>query len=490
MWSGVDLSSADVVDIRWDVFLSYARRDHGEVRPIAESLHNRGLRVFVDEAAVNDFDSISQVIRRELASSLALLAFYSESYPTRRACQWELTVAYLAGQREGAAHRRVLVINPEADSDHIHPVELRDARHWSVPSAELLPTFADRVAEHVATLVSPIGQVETLTPVRWLPAPPRLGSPAFVGRLPHLWRLHSALHPHAAPLLTGRTAASAVVLRGRPNTGKTLLVEEYAVRFSATFPGGVFWLNLDYDSDPLPAYARQVRTICTALRLPVTGSLDDALSNLAVELERRGQPCLWVVDGVPADLPPGQVRMFFAPHPVAATVLTTRGSYSHLATPIDLNGAPVDYSADRPLSTMSLSETERAAAFDLQVELATRVGVQSLAKDSGGLREALASLHSLFGATRLTLHHYGPDAGAAHVIAAELLNDILRPFLTRWHGELAAYEERREPAIGAWEHEHLWPAAAEFRAELARLNKPLNQVVAKLARVSGTDLGL
>lgn len=37
------------------------------------------------------------------------------------------------------------------------------------------------------------------------------------------------------------------------------------------------------------------------------------------------------------------------------------------------------------------SESERMAAFDIQVELVTRIGVQELAPGTGSLREALTS---------------------------------------------------------------------------------------------------
>ncbi|MFE0250340.1 hypothetical protein [Streptomyces sp. NPDC059010] len=58
------------------------------------------------------------------------------------------------------------------------------------------------------------------------------------------------------------------------------------------------------------------------------------------------------------------------------------------------------------------------AAYDIQVELVTRIGVQELAPGTGSLREALASLKSLIDFTRATLHTYsiglerGTETGA------------------------------------------------------------------------------
>lgn len=88
-------------EAEWDVFVSYSRSDADLVVPLARALRHRGLRVFVDDTAVEDFAGITTTISHALARSKALLALYSEEYPRRRACQWELTYAFQAGQREG-----------------------------------------------------------------------------------------------------------------------------------------------------------------------------------------------------------------------------------------------------------------------------------------------------------------------------------------------------------------------------------------------------
>ena len=77
---------------------------------------------------------------RACARSRVLLAYYSQHYPTRRACQWELTAAFLAAQRLGDPRQRVLVINPERNAQgaplvgHIEPVQLRDAVFRAAPA--------------------------------------------------------------------------------------------------------------------------------------------------------------------------------------------------------------------------------------------------------------------------------------------------------------------------------------------------------------------
>jgi hypothetical protein len=110
----------------YDVFFSYPHRDSREVKLILEALLTVGLKVWIDKSGISDFESITQSIVEGLARSKVLLAYYSLNYWRSRACQWELTAAFLTSQSEGDPRKRVLIINPEEKADHIHPVELRD----------------------------------------------------------------------------------------------------------------------------------------------------------------------------------------------------------------------------------------------------------------------------------------------------------------------------------------------------------------------------
>src|SRR5829696_8269448 len=104
------MSFGEHMDEGYDLFISYARADSHAVRPLAEALRERGLRVFIDDHEIDDFARITTTITRSLAASRVLLAYYSTTYPTRRACQSELTAAYLAAQRGDDPSRRILVL--------------------------------------------------------------------------------------------------------------------------------------------------------------------------------------------------------------------------------------------------------------------------------------------------------------------------------------------------------------------------------------------
>jgi hypothetical protein len=133
--------------------------------------------------------------------------------------------------------------------------------------------------------------------------------------------------------------------------------------------------------------------------------------------------------------------------------------------------------------------TERKAAWSLYVELVTRIAVQPLEANEGLLREALSSLHGLFATTRQILKEAGPDAGASHEsvggIAITVLTNGLRPFLTKWHPLLQAWEAQRPPQLSPKEHEHNWSEEGKLRAELESLRKELEEYANALAIIAG-----
>lgn len=85
-----------------DVFMSYAHADKARVRLLVAALRAQGLRVWFDENDMADFESITRTITTGLAYSKGVVAFHSHIYPTRRACQWELTWAFLAAHHEAS----------------------------------------------------------------------------------------------------------------------------------------------------------------------------------------------------------------------------------------------------------------------------------------------------------------------------------------------------------------------------------------------------
>jgi hypothetical protein len=138
-------------------------------------------------------------------------------------------------------------------------------------------------------------------------------------------------------------------------------------------------------------------------------------------------------------------------------------------------------------------EAERKAAWEMYVELVTRISVEDLAAREGLLREALSSLYTLFGSTREILRRYGPEVATPKrghelsfgLIAVTVLNRALRPLLARWHPELSDYESTRAADISTLEHERRWDRQEELRRELAELRGTLQGYADLLAEVAG-----
>ncbi|WP_191093868.1 hypothetical protein [Nocardia colli] len=139
------------------------------------------------------------------------------------------------------------------------------------------------------------------------------------------------------------------------------------------------------------------------------------------------------------------------------------------------------------------NETERAAAWELYVELVTRVALVPLAEDGGVDRETLTSIHLLFGIHRDVLRRYGPTIAEPKpngeynlaYLAVSTLNYVLRPFLTTWHPLLSEVEARRPSDVSAVTNERQWPRHAEFRQALARLREDLRTYANWLATACG-----
>lgn len=140
-------------------------------------------------------------------------------------------------------------------------------------------------------------------------------------------------------------------------------------------------------------------------------------------------------------------------------------------------------------------DNEKKAAWELYVELVTRISVEKLKRDQGLLREALNSLYVLFQETRKILKSYGADLAKPKgkgkysfgYIAIIILNKVLRPFLSYWHPELKAYEDRKQKNISAVKYERKWKDNKKMRAELNKVTSILSNYADLLADAAGVE---
>lgn len=78
-------------------------------------------------------------------------------------------------------------------------------------------------------------------------------------------------------------------------------------------------------------------------------------------------------------------------------------------------------------------DEDKKAAWEMYIELLTRITTQPLAPSSGDENSALDSVYSLFPTTRNILKSNGPGCIEFSKIAIIVLNQVVRPFTAKWH---------------------------------------------------------
>lgn len=115
------------------------------------------------------------------------------------------------------------------------------------------------------------------------------------------------------------------------------------------------------------------------------------------------------------------------------------------------------------------------AAWEIYVELLTRIATQPLPQDAGVETAALDSVYSLFNITRGVLRKYGKDCVGFAKIAVIILNQVVRPFTARWHrlSSEGAFQDKENCQV--------------FREELQTLQAQLRSYMGMLAEIAGIE---
>jgi hypothetical protein len=138
------------------------------------------------------------------------------------------------------------------------------------------------------------------------------------------------------------------------------------------------------------------------------------------------------------------------------------------------------------------TESERSAAWDMYVEIVTRIPVAFVVPGEGSLHVSLASTYKIFGATRDILRKYGPAVARPRAegqisfgcLSVKVLDLILRPFLLRWYPRLTEYESTRQATESTYDHERKWDCYQELSQELIQIRDSLLQYASLLAQAS------
>lgn len=124
---------------------------------------------------------------------------------------------------------------------------------------------------------------------------------------------------------------------------------------------------------------------------------------------------------------------------------------------------------------ISFEPIDQNAAWELYVEMLTRIVTQPLPLEAGDEQTALDSVYSLFPTTREILRRQGRDTIRFSMVAIPVLNQVVRPFTAKWH---------KESLAGAFGDPQ---KRQEFREELQSLQEDLRNYNRLLAEIAGVE---
>ena len=149
--------------------------------------------------------------------------------------------------------------------------------------------------------------------------------------------------------------------------------------------------------------------------------------------------------------------------------LTTLFSNFHLEK-ISLNVMGVGLALD-----VDFSDEDQDAAWELYIEMLTRIVTQPLPSADGDEQTALDSVYSLFPTTREILRRRGRGTIQFSKVAIPVLNQVVRPFTAEWHRKSMA-NAFADPV-----------QQQEFREALAALQEDLKNYNRMLANIAGVE---
>ncbi|MEZ8107105.1 hypothetical protein [Vibrio cortegadensis] len=118
--------------------------------------------------------------------------------------------------------------------------------------------------------------------------------------------------------------------------------------------------------------------------------------------------------------------------------------------------AYINYFDRRYKKENRFTQADRAAAWEMFIELDTRIATRNL--DDGDSKSALVSLAALFNVHRENSKRHGPNSRQYYHLVTDGFEDYLRPFTSKWHSTLKGDNE------------------VQFREELQILQSKLNSL--------------
>lgn len=118
---------------------------------------------------------------------------------------------------------------------------------------------------------------------------------------------------------------------------------------------------------------------------------------------------------------------------------------------------------------------DEKAAWEMYVELITRISTQQLPDGVGDEKTALTSIYSLFDVTRSILKENGRKCKEFSRLSIVILNQVVRPFTAKWH------KLSLENAFSSEDK------CKEFRNDLRQLQNKLKKYTKMLADIAKVE---
>lgn len=124
---------------------------------------------------------------------------------------------------------------------------------------------------------------------------------------------------------------------------------------------------------------------------------------------------------------------------------------------------------------VTFEQSDKDAAWELYIEMLTRIATQPLSIAHGDEAVALESLYKLFSITREILRRHGRKSLKFTKVAIPVLNQVIRPFTAEWH---------RKNLAGAFKDDS---QCKKFRHQLESLQEELGKYNKMLAYIADVE---
>jgi tetratricopeptide (TPR) repeat protein len=349
------------------IFISFHDANADGAHALAGMLRSHGLTVRCEPPNVGT----AQPERLAALLQAKLCIFWLSADHCRDAqLQRELLRAFAASHRHEPGERIVVVDDLEDDARLPATLAARCERWRATDLGERISQLANRATRLQTSLGTPSNEESSeATEIA-----PRIGQ---------LWALHETLWS----CKDGRP----MQLVGEAGCGKTWLANEYARWFRDAYPGGVYRLDAGWIENPNESDRRSLRALAwndVAASLGIDAASTELDSAVPARLTALQAPYLWIVDSLPAEASPEELRIWNAPTAGGRTLFISRavhgalGPQLHLG-PFDAEEARVLLERHRPMATPPEAMSGRTVIEQLGAHpLAVRLAAKRIARST------------------------------------------------------------------------------------------------------------